>query len=99
MTGAAHWATQYIGRPWVAGAQGPDTFDCWAFFRFIQREHFGVEVPIVEVEDYDDGAALAMLFRTHGERGRWQRVSTASEGIGVIIHRPLHAGIWLAAGE
>lgn len=96
MSAMSHWAEQYVGRPWVAGAQGPDAFDCWAFFRHVQAAHFGIAVPPVEVEDYDNAAALVALLGNHPERGRWARVTAPTDGDGVIIHRPLHVGVWLA---
>lgn len=92
------WAARHIGIPWEAGAQGPDAYDCWAFFRMVQREHFGRQVPVILAPDYDDPTALAGLFRSHEENGRWQPVTDKPRhGDAVIIHKPLHVGIWLDA--
>ena len=44
-----HFANKYIGRPWVAGAQGPDSFDCWGFARWVLKHEYGVDVPPVNV--------------------------------------------------
>lgn len=90
------WAADYIGLPWEAGAQGPHAYDCWSFFRMVQKEHFNIEVPVILAPDYDDPAVLADLFRGHAENGRWHRVARPVHGDGVIVHKPLHAGIWLA---
>jgi hypothetical protein len=86
---------QYIGTPWEAGAQGPDAYDCMAFFRMVQGQHFGIDVPIIIAPDYDDGAALAGLFAGHDERSRWLRVETPSHGDAVLIKKPMHIGTWL----
>jgi hypothetical protein len=86
---------RYIGTPWEAGAQGPDSYDCWGFFRMIQSEHFGVDVPLVIAPDYDDTTVLVDLFRTHGENSRWESVARPSHGDAVIIHKPFHIGVWL----
>ena len=40
-----HFANKYIGCPWVAGAQGPDSFDCWGFVRFVLLHEYGYNVP------------------------------------------------------
>ena len=85
----------YIGIPWQAGAQGPHAYDCWAFFRMVQRRYFGIQVPIILATDYDNPTALAGLFREHGETARWCRQEYPDHGCGVIVHKPLHAGIWL----
>lgn len=87
---------QYIGIPWEAGAQGPDKYDCMAFFRLIQARHFGVDVPVIIAPDYGDDVALAGLFGSHEERHRWpRRVGPPQHGDAVIIHKPMHIGVWL----
>ncbi|MDP1530309.1 MAG: hypothetical protein Q8M05_13085 [Rhodoferax sp.] len=86
----------YIGLPWQAGAQGPEAFDCMAFFRHVQREQFGVDVPAVIAPDYEDASALADLMSTHQERQRWLRIAQPVHGCAVLIHRPMHIGTWLA---
>lgn len=87
--------TQYIGIPWQAGADGPDAFDCMAFFRHVQARHFGVDVPRVVVPDYDDAAALVSLVGRHEERRRWPQIEIPKHGCGVIVRTPLHIGTWL----
>lgn len=86
----------YIGLPWQAGAQGPDAFDCMAFFRHVQREQFGIEVPSVIAPDYEDARALADLMSAHPERQKWLRIAQPAHGCAVVIHRPMHIGTWLA---
>lgn len=85
----------YIGIPWVAGAQGPDTYDCMAFFRHIQGEHFGVQVPQIIAPDYNNAKVLVGLFRTHEERSHWPVVETPKHGDAVVVRHPLHIGTWL----
>lgn len=85
----------YIGTPWTAGAQGPDSYDCMGFFRRLQSEHFGIDVPMIVAPDYDDSACLVQLFGTHTERKRWPRIGRPEHGCAVIIRNPLHIGTWL----
>jgi hypothetical protein len=85
----------YIGIQWEAGAQGPDAYDCMGFFRVVQREHFGIEVPTIISPDYDDGKTLATLFSRHEERSNWVRIEKPEHGCAVIIRGPLHIGTWL----
>ena len=86
---------QYIGIPWVAGAQGPDAFDCMAFFRYVQGRHFGIEVPQIIAPDYDDPMALSAMFSDHPERQRWTRIDQPRHGCAVLVRRPMHIGVWL----
>ena len=88
------WAA-YIGTPWEVGAQGPDSFDCWAFFRHVQITHFGIATPEIIAADIDRPDQLAALFSNHSERANWRRISAPVHGCAVIIHRPLHIGVWL----
>ena len=44
-----HWSSAYIGLPWELGAEGPDAFDCWGLARWVQREHYGRELPQLRV--------------------------------------------------
>lgn len=33
----------------MAGAQGPDSFDCWGFVRYVLKHEYGHDVPQVNV--------------------------------------------------
>lgn len=94
-TNTAQWPTRYIGMPWVAGAQGPNAFDCMAFFKHVQAEHFCVQVPAIIAPSYDDPAVLTALFKTHQEFAHWQRIARPQHGCAAIVHRPMHIGVWL----
>jgi cell wall-associated NlpC family hydrolase len=95
----SHWATQYIGLPWVAGQDGPDAFDCWGFFRHVQRVQFGREVPAVEVRSLHAGAVRQTL-KEHKYLG-WARVENPREGDAVLMPRfdEVHIGIWLEVNK
>jgi cell wall-associated NlpC family hydrolase len=92
-----HWAFDYIGRPWVNGAQGPDSFDCWGFFRFIQINHFALDVPLIEI-DADNFKVVAQKIMSDDERGNWASVSLPTQGCAVLMAHskyPSHVGVWL----
>lgn len=46
-----HWATDLIGKPYCAGAQGPDEFDCWGLVRHVFEKVHGIAMPLIEVGD------------------------------------------------
>lgn len=92
-----HFAIQYIGKPWVNGGQGPDEFDCWGFFRHVQREHFGREVQFIDV-DANDLRTVIKNFRDDDERTKWKKVDEPQDGDGVLMAHgkyPSHVGVWL----
>jgi len=88
----SHWAAEYIGQPWVSG-----DYDCWVFFREIQKKHFRVDVPIVDI-DSTDLMQVARRFRDDTERGRWRKVGTPQDGDAVLMSHsrfPSHIGVWV----
>lgn len=92
-----HWAQNYIGRPWVAGASGSGSFDCWGLVRYVQKKHFNRELPIIAPENYGV-ISCAREFRDHPERARWVDTITPIEGdVALMAHNrhPVHVGIWL----
>lgn len=98
---ALHWAYDYLGKPWVPLATGPDAYYCWSLFRVVQRDHFAIEVPEIVIPEW---TGLAMVreamaqFAHHPELQRWRQVPTPQDGDGVLMSAakdPWHVGIWL----
>lgn len=89
---AALWAGDYIGLPW-----NPPERDCWSFFREIQKDRFGLDVPIIDF-DPNDLRACTQAIAHDPERARWDEVETPVNGCAVLMARakqPVHVGIWL----
>ena len=92
-----HWAFDYIGRPWVNGGRGPDNFDCWGFFRYIQGKHFNTVVPVIEI-DANNFRAVAQKIMGADERDNWVVTNIPTQGCAVLMAHskyPSHVGIWL----
>ena len=99
MSGGLHWASPYVGKPWVPGAQGPDAFNCWGLVRWIQRLHFSRQMPEIPVDE-NDVAAITGGMRTMIKRIGWRRVPTPRDGDIAVMRSatdPLHVGVWLDA--
>lgn len=95
----SHWASTYIGRPWSLGGVGPDTFDCWGFFRFIQSNHYGIDVPLIGVAT-GSLREIVTTLEFHNERSNWSETSSPSDGDAVLMarsQRPAHIGVWIKA--
>ena len=95
-----HWACHYIGLPWQAGAQGPDAFDCWGLVVRVQKQHFGRNLPAIPVAE-GDLTGLALTFRDHPERKRWQLTEAPEQGDAALMRQsrhPVHVGIWITIG-
>jgi cell wall-associated NlpC family hydrolase len=92
-----HFANKYIGLPWVAGAQGPDSFDCWGFVRFILQHEYGYKVPPVNVNP-ECLRDVLQAFRNDQAFQAFDEVPKLQDGDVVLMRQaknPVHAGIWL----
>lgn len=89
----SHWSIKYLGLPWSPAC------DCWGFFRLVQREQFGRDLPAVPQADYRL-AAKSAVFASHPERANWTEIpaAEAQEGDGLLMvkgHQEAHVGIWV----
>ena len=90
----AHWAAAYIGTEWTRDAT------CWHFCARVWQEHFGIIVPLIDIDGADPRATRREL-ETSAERRGWAEVAAPAEGDGVMMAkglRPCHVGIWLDLG-
>ena len=86
-----------IGRPWIAGARGPEAYDCWGLFLEVQRTQFNRELPEIPVDALNIKEVLN-AFSHHPERQRWQKVKQPTEGDAILMRQsryPVHIGVWL----
>ena len=94
--GAQHWTQRFNGVPYGKGADGPAAYNCWHFFGWVQREQFGVEVPIVPQPDRL--GAIARAFRDELGASGWEKVDRPRTGDGVLMahfQHPSHVGIYV----
>jgi len=84
----------YIGIPHKPGGEGPDAYDCWHLLRHLQKEYFGVEMPLAPIGDEE--ACLA-LFKDKTASGDWVHVEVPQHGDCVLLRGGMwpHVGIYL----
>ena len=85
-----HWCTQYLGIPWESGALGPDSYDCWTFFRMIQARYFDRHVPIIG-DVANKHILTRRLFMGHEERDNWAIATTTENGDAVLMYKGKYA--------
>jgi hypothetical protein len=93
----SHWAASYVGWPYERGAQGPDAWDCWSFFRRVQCEHYGRDVPLLPAPP--TWRDIARAFPTWSAAMGWHETTAPRDGDAVFMARlrePTHVGVWLA---
>jgi len=92
-----HWAFNYLGLPWVSGHAGPDSFDCWGLVRYVQKNHFNLDLPSIVVEA-DNIRAVVKEFTGNDELKNWIKVESPLNGDCLLLSQnkePTHVGIWL----
>ena len=91
-----HWTSQFLGAGYSLGAQGPREFDCWSFFRRVQREQFGREVPFHQAPDSLN--AIRKALEAGPADCGWRETKTPRDGDAVLLsmlRHPTHIGIWV----
>ena len=95
-----HWATAYIGKPWVSGARGPEAFDCWGLVRHVQQHTFNrpplPEYPIPPENRDEVKAALSVATNAP----EWIQLPGPVDRCAVALSRGsecVHVGVYLAA--
>jgi len=99
-----HWATNYIGIPWVFGGRdilNDGGVDCYGFFKYIQKTYYGVTTDEVIIDEYNHRNVIK-TFDTASEFKNWRVVDTPRDGDAVLLRTakyPSHIGVWLDNGD
>ncbi len=97
-----HWAMDYLGKPWVNGATGPDAYDCYGLVVAAYRDMLGETLPIFSVAA-SEPLRLRRLMADNVEPDSpfgWYREVVPSELDAVLLshgERPHHVGLWTNA--
>lgn len=94
-----HWAHPYLGKPWRAGAAGPDAYDCWGLLCAVLAARAGIKVDVI-AHPPEELRALIAFFRDHAEFANWREVDTPTELDAVVMAQakhPFHVGVWVDA--
>lgn len=70
-----HWADDFVGKPYAAGAAGPEAYSCWGLVRAVFARVHGIAFPDVAVHlddlspaNLDNVAAIKGAARVSGMR-------------------------------
>lgn len=92
-----HWATPFVGWAYERGAQGPDLWDCWSFFRRVEVDHFGRDIPILPTPA--TWREIINSFPTWAAEYGWREATSPRDGDAVFLAKlrePTHVGVWVA---
>lgn len=91
-----HWTERFLGIGYARGGDGPQAYDCWNFARWVQREHFGRDVPFMPTPA--SHGSIAKVMDPWAVEFGWRRVETPADGDAVFLaclREPTHVGIWV----
>lgn len=94
----AEHVNELLGRPYEAGATGPDSFDCYGLARHLQAVFFGRELPLFTMPAEAGRFAVASAISVHPERTRWVEVAEPQDGAIAVMSRQdvgFHLGVFL----
>jgi cell wall-associated NlpC family hydrolase len=100
----SHWSAALVGKPFKAGAEGPDEFDCWGLVMHVQAM-LGRSLPRLAVNVREAPRDQWATIRELVQRSDWHKVERPQDGdvllmiganglphVGVVIgNRLLHA--------
>lgn len=83
--------------PWVNGAEGPDSFDCWGLVKVVQKRLFGRDLPSIRI-NAEDLREVIREVATTSARAPWTRCLLPVHG-GIVEmtsgRHPFHVGVYL----
>lgn len=96
---ATEWAPALIGKPWVSGARGPDSFDCWGLLAWVYQTELGIilpDFPSLDPKNTREVASCVKEELTPG--GIWQQIPIPVHlcAVGIASNQFIHhVGLWL----
>jgi cell wall-associated NlpC family hydrolase len=94
------WVMDHLGKPWVAGARGPNAFDCWGWLVWCYRQHHGIDLPVwAGVDPKDKRRVSGIMLDSTASGSDWIATTAPVDFCAVamsqskIIH---HVGLYLA---
>lgn len=94
--GGLHWAMEYLGKPYVEGADGPDNYDCWGLVRDVCAKRIDCHMPLLNIGRNDNREAI-----TDAIKG-WKKVDPPYQEYDVLLMRNKlgrHIGICIKANN
>lgn len=86
------FAKKLLGKPYVWGAEGPNSFDCSGFTQYVYKQVAGVSIPRVSREQSKFGKYVS---KSELQKGDLVFFDTDGSNNGVVTH----AGIYMGNGE
>jgi hypothetical protein len=102
MIATKHWAMDYLGKPWEAGACGPKSFDCWGLLTDIYKNQLDKTLTRYPEIDRNDKPSIAAQVYDEIRSG-WDIVETpfnlCAVGLSNLPSRIYHVGCYIVLND
>lgn len=88
-----------LGRPYRAGAMGPEAYDCYGLARHLQAALYDRDLPAFQLPAEAGRFAVASAIAVHPERRRWVETDHPVDGAIAVMARQdcgFHLGTYVA---
>lgn len=93
-----HWCLEYVDKPWVAAAEGPEAYDCWGLLKAVYKNKLGVDLhDYGQVNRHSLREITAQMDHPQIEE-EWVRVRIPQEGDAVALsqrNKYHHVGVYI----
>lgn len=92
-----HWTVRYLSLPYAHGGDTVAGFNCWGFFRFVQKDRFGLLVP--EISEPESLPKLLRKVPAAAAELGWAQTTVPRTGDAVLMAHhthPSHCGVYVA---
>lgn len=90
--------TSLLGKPYRAGGQGPDSFDCWGMVRYVYAELFNIALQDFSHLSPKDVKSCSAQFEAGAVSEDWVQLDEPEHGCIVAMSRSKvihHVGLWV----
>lgn len=92
------WITDYLGKPWQVGANGPDAFDCWGLLEDIYKTRKGIILSRYADLDKLNKKEVCLTMQRDLET-TWQRLESPVDlclvTLSNLLDRVFHVGCYI----
>ncbi|MBF0260460.1 MAG: C40 family peptidase [Magnetococcales bacterium] len=90
-----HWVLDFLGRPWVPGADGPCAYDCWGLVRAVYRYRYSIDLPVIPA-DAESILSIKSAIADGVRIVKWESIPSPCEGAVLLMSHgkiPHHVGV------
>jgi len=96
----SHWASKYIGIPYLLGGRTAEGVDCWGLVRLVYLQERGIDLPILP--GVVEGGLLGACREIRSQKGdKWEGLIAPTDLCAVAMGRARrsfsHVGVWTDA--